>query len=59
MFKLDEVTNGQRAAVYSQRQGYLTNTDDALMNVFKTHCHKTMGEIYAAAAGTGTGSAGS
>jgi len=56
VFKLDEVTNGQRAAVYSQRQAYLTNTDDALMTVFKTHCHKTMGEIYAAAAGTGTGS---
>jgi len=49
IFKLDEVTSSQRAAIYSQRRAYLVSSDDGMMDAFSKFCSKTMQEIHEAA----------
>ena len=53
VFKLDDVTSSQRAAVYSQRRAFLSSSDEGMLETF------TMTEIYDAAVApvAGTGSA--
>ena len=49
VFKLDDVTSSQRAAVYSQRRAFLSSSDEGMLETFTKYCHLTMNEIYEAA----------
>lgn len=45
MFKLDEVTSAQRVAIYSQRRGFLTSSDDGLRSTYTKYVLTTGEEI--------------
>merc|ERR1711871_573613 len=45
VFKLDEVMSEQRAAVYKDRQKFLTAKDHDMVEIFADYCAKTMEEI--------------
>lgn len=49
VFKLDEVTSGQRSAIYSQRRAFLESSNDGMFEMFQKFCVQTMKEIYDAA----------
>lgn len=49
VFKLDEVTASQRAAVYSQRRAFLSSSDEGMLDTFHQYCQQTADEIYSAA----------
>ena len=49
VFKLDDVTSSQRAAVYSQRRAFLSSSDEGMLETFTKYCHQTINEIYEAA----------
>ena len=49
VFRLDDVTSSQRAAVYSQRRAFLSSSDEGMLDTFTKYCHQTMTEIYDAA----------
>ena len=46
VFKLDEVTSEQRAAIYKNRQKYLNCKDNEMIQTFADYCAQTMDEIY-------------
>lgn len=52
VFKLDDVTSSQRAAVYSQRRAFLSSSDEGMLETFTKYCHTTMSEIVDAAFST-------
>merc|ERR1711871_1066079 len=45
VFKLDEVMSEQRAAIYEDRQNFLTAKDHDMIALFADYCAKTMDEI--------------
>ena len=49
VFKLDEVTSSQRAALYSQRRAFLTSSEEGMVDTFSKYCAATMAEIHEAA----------
>jgi preprotein translocase subunit SecA len=58
VFKLDEVTNGQREQVYAARSGFLSADDATMAQTFEEYARKTLDEIYKAALSSTAGSQG-